>query len=93
MTFHRGVTGFVIQVLHALHGLDTDTFFHQVFVDVQQPAIRKYGFEFVLLQLIHAGAAGDDNGADIHVVQGIGETMKQHPVFSADSLAFGLVPG
>ena len=55
-------------------------------MDVEQTAAREDAFELVLLQLIHTSAAGDDDGFDVQVVQGVGDTVEQHAVIGGDAL-------
>ncbi len=47
---------------------------------VDQAAAGEYLFKLVGLQLVHAGAAGDDNGLYVHVVEGVCHAVKQYPV-------------
>ena len=82
--FHRAVTGVVVEV--GLPALGLHALFHQVFVDVQQAAVREDALELVLQQLIHAGAAGDDDRADVQIVEGGGQAVEQHPVAGGDFL-------
>ena len=85
------MAGVVIEVLRALQAIELDAALHQVFMDVEQPAPGEDLVELVLLQLIEAGAAGDDDGADVEVVERVGDAMEQHAVLHRDRLTDVLV--
>ena len=86
--FHRRMTRVVVHVTRTRNAFELHTFFHQVFVNIEQSTARKYFFEFVFLQLIHARAARDDHGLDVEIVQCIGDAVKQHPIVGDDFLTF-----
>jgi len=56
-------------------------------VDIQQAAAGEYLLELVFLQLVHTGAAADDHGLDVEIVEGIGQAVEQYPVLGGDLLA------
>jgi hypothetical protein len=70
-----------------------DALFHQVLVDVEQAAAGEDLLELVLLQLIHAGAAGDDHRLDVEIVQRVGNAVEEHAVVGGDLLALVVIAG
>jgi hypothetical protein len=60
-------------------------------VDVEQAAAREDLLELVFLQLVHAGAAGDDHRLDVEVVQRVGDAVEEHAVVGGDLLALVLL--
>ena len=58
-------------------------------MDVDDAAAGEDVLELVALQLVVAGAAADDDGLDVEVVQRVGDAVEQHPVVGDDLL--GLV--
>jgi hypothetical protein len=87
MDLHRGVAGLVVHVAGAGDALELEALLHQVFVDVEQPAAGEDLLELVLLQLIHAGAAGHDHRLDVEIVERVGDPVEEHPVVGGDLLA------
>ena len=53
-------------------------------MDVDQAAAREYLFEFIAIELIQAGAATDDYGFDVEVVQCVGNSMEKDPIIRGD---------
>ena len=90
---HRRVAGIVVHVARAFDAVELDALFQQVLVDVEQAAAGEDLLELVFLQLIHAGAAGDDHRLDVEVVQRVGDAVEQHAVVGGDLLALVLVAG
>lgn len=66
---------------------------HHMFMNIEQPATWKDLFELILQQLIHTGSTGDQNCLDIHIVKGIGDTMKQYPVLGCNLASPVVQPG
>ena len=93
MGLHGGVTGVVVEVLPTRDRRQADPLLHQVLMDVQQPTAGKDALELVLEELVHAGPAGDDHGADIQVVQCVADPMEEHPVVHGDASAALFQPG
>jgi hypothetical protein len=91
MVLHRRVAGLVVHVLRALDAVEPDALLVQPFVDIHQPAAGEDLAEFVLQQLVHAGAAGHHHGLDVEVVQRVGDAVEQHAVGGGDGLALVLV--
>ena len=83
----------MVHVAGAADAFELDALFHQVFVDVEQAAAGKDLLELVLLQLIHAGPAGDDDRLDVEIIQGVGNPVEEHPVVGGDLLSFVLKAG
>ena len=90
---HRIVAGLVVEVAHPFHAVEPDALLHQVLVDVEQAAAGEDLVEFVLLQLVHAGAAGDDHRANVEVVERVGEAMEQHAIVGDDLAPLVGLPG
>ena len=55
-------------------------------MNVEQPAAGEDLVELVLLQLIHAGTAGDDHRLDVEIVQRVGNAVEEHAVVGGDLL-------
>ena len=62
-------------------------------MDVEEATSREYFLEFIFLQLIHTGAAGNDDGLDIEVVKRVRHAMEQHAIVSDDFLALISIAG
>jgi hypothetical protein len=67
------VAGVVVQVPCARHALELHALLQQELVDVDDAAAGEDLVEAVALQLVVAGAAADDDGADVEVVEGVGD--------------------
>ena len=67
-------------------------FFKQVFVDIQNTRARKNFVELVALQLVKTGAATHHHGFDIKVVQSVGHAVKQNTVVRDDFVCLVLLP-
>jgi len=72
------MAGIMVKVLRPTGGFGTHPALHQVFMDIQEAASGKDAIELILQQLIHAGPAGHDHRADIEIIEGIGNPMKEH---------------
>lgn len=70
----------VVHVAHVVGTGDAHTFFQQVFVNIHQAAAWENFFEMVVLELLEAGAAGNEDGFDVQIVERIGQTVKEHAV-------------
>ena len=77
---HGAVAGVVIHVAHTCDRIQPNSFFHQVFVNVHNPAARKDLFKLIGGELVVAGATGDHHRFDVQIVQRVGHTVKEHPV-------------
>src|SRR3989344_5613130 len=80
------------QVPPAADALELHALPQQVLVDVDEPRAGKDLVELVLLELVEAGAAGHDHGADVEVVERVREAVKEHAVGGDDALAALLFP-
>ena len=67
-------------------------FFQQILVDIDDATAREYLLELVALQLVVTGAAAHHHGANVQIVQGVGNPMKQHPVVSDDLVSTVKLP-
>ena len=70
----------MIQVLRALYALQFHAFFQQKFVDVDDAAAGEYFFEAVFGQRVVTRSAGDDDGFDVEIIQGVGHAVEQDAV-------------
>jgi len=60
-------------------------------MDVQEAAAGKDALEFILEQLVHTGAAGDDDGTNIQIIKGIGDAVEEDAVLHGQAPPLGLV--
>ena len=69
--FDRGMARVVVEVLLTLHAVQLYPFFKQVFVDVDDTAAWEDFLKTVFFKLVVAGAATDDDGFNVEVVEGV----------------------
>ena len=89
--FDRGVARVVVEVLLTFHAVQLYAFFEQVFVDVDDAAAGEDFFEAVFFELVVAGAATDDDGFDVEVVEGVRHAVEGDAVVGAHLFGFCLV--
>ena len=89
--FDGRVAGVVVEVLLTFHAVQVHAFFEQVFVDVDDAAAGEDFFEAVFFELVVAGAATDDDGFDVEVVEGVRHAVEGDAVVGAHLLGFCLV--
>ena len=92
MVLHRRVAGVVVHVARPGDACQSHAALHQELVDVDDAAAREDLLELVAEQLIVAGAAADDDGADVEVVQRVGHPVEQHAVVGDDLLGLVELP-
>ena len=61
-------------------------FFHQIFVNIQQPATWENLLELVLLQLVHTGAARHNYRFNVEIIERIRYAVEQHAVIRRNFL-------
>ena len=81
--FDGRVAGVVVEVLLTFHAVQFHAFFEQVFVDVDDAAAREDVFKTVFFELVVAGAAADDDGFDVEIIQGVGHAVEGDAVVGA----------
>ena len=89
--FDGRVAGVVVEVLLTFHAVQFYAFFEQVFVDVDDAAAGEDFFEAVFFELVVAGAATDDDGFDVEVVEGVRHAVEGDAVVGAHFFSFSFV--
>ena len=87
------MAGFVIHETAAAGGFHTHPAFGQIFMDIDERRLRKHLLELVFCQLIETGTAGNDDGLEVEVGQGILDAVEEHAIVVGDLLPARVIAG